>query len=636
MAVTAASSKKSNQFRLALLFIASTALSVVSAYETFYGLRDFMPEGTGGMVVGIGLTLAVQILMFLICWRIADQFREGFRANLANWSIWGICFLFSAYFSYYGFLHTTGGRNEDIREQAIKSERAEILAKVQDSLTTRLAQDHQTRLLDSEEYRTWTTGSLQSLMAVAATSEEQIAKASKQQRDSLMLAQQDARNRLVPLQKAEQEARVTLELARQKLQQVTADHQSTKNQLDEGTSETARIESDIAGLEASLAQETKTGTGPLAREIELNLNSAKAKLAGISAIRPDLEAKFQALTAQKVELELRAKDELELINLNDVVRQVEEIQAEIRDIEVQLEQSNGGVQFNFDNQQQLLDKGLSELAGQDYTALDRLTKQCSDVKQRLTDTALKDDVAAVQCTNSKVVETVQALRVQKGNLTEFKANCMDPDRYLVFQEVPAGRERLVNAAIDQIADCVARETDPEAKTERNSEVETLKQTRGDNVDPITMASVALLTDRQGNASMSLFLAIIVDVLALLCAVIGKNAPLPKSARAIDALMRSWRPVPGGSTVYEYQVDLSTMDADMRRYVEDLVLPDMIRNDLIDYADDAGNVIKFRNGARARMIGLRNREIGDESEDLGLVSGHDRTTTVPSRRRGLRL
>ena len=613
---------------------ASVALSLVSGYETYLGLLDFMTDGIVGHIASAVLTFGIQVLLFVISWNIANHLRDGFRANIPRWAIWALCGFFSAYFSYYGFLYTTGGRNEDIRQQAIKSERSEILGAVNDNFKARLASDHQTKLLDAAPYKDWVDGSLRNLIQIAANSTDKIAGAARVAREALLIEQTAARNRLVPLEQQLGAAKVQLEISRRDLVRVQDEYTTRSQQIAADKSSRSTAAAEVARLEASLQQESATGTGPRTRAIELDLNSAKAALQGIDATLLQSEATFADLEKRKLELELNAENDVAAKQANDVAQQVELLKADIAEIEVRLASETEGIQFNFDEQQKMLETHLSNVASADYTAVAALTAQCSEVKQRLSGTVLRDEVAGIECTSSAVVEVVTSLTALQAAQKSFAETCLDPANHLPFERVEGKAGTLVNAAIDQISECASREADPELKGDLLVQVDTLKQQRGDNVDPITLASVALFVDRQGNAVMSAVFAIIVDVLVLLCALVGKNVGLPERVRAIDMMISRSRPIQGGSAGYEKQLDLAALDPQQRALIE-LVVPEMLRRDLMDYADESGDVLMLKRGAVARLSALRNQEIGDLGDGmLAAASGPPANPSLP-RRRGLR-
>lgn len=613
---------------------ASVALSLVSGYETYLGLLDFMSDGFVGVMASAILTFGIQVLLFVISWNIANHIRDGFKANIPRWTIWALCAFFSAYFSYYGFLYTTGGRNEDIRQQAIKSERSEIFGVVNDNFAARLNADHQKKLLESEAYQDWVENSLRKLIDIAANSTDKIAAAARTARETLLVEQTTVRNRLVPREQQLGTMQVQLELSRRDLVRVQDEYTALSQQIATDKSSRASAAAEVARLEASLEQETATGSGPRARAIELDLNSAKAALRGIDATLSQSETTFANLEKRKLELELKAANDVAAKQANDIAQEVEQLKAEIGDIEVKLASETAGVQFNFDDQQKMLESELSKLASADYAAVTELTQQCSDIKQRLAATVLRDEVAKIECTSSAVVEAVTSLTALQTAQKAFADTCLDPSKQLPFERVEGKAGTMVNTAIDQISECASRETDPEVKSDLLAQVDTLKQQRGDNVDPITLASVALFKDLQGNAVMSAVFAIIVDVLVLLCALVGKNVGLPERVRAIDMMISRSRPIQAGSSGYEKQLDLAALDPQQRALIE-LIIPEMLRRDLMDYADETGDVLLLKRGAVARLSSLRNQEIGELGD--GVLASAPGASTNPAlpRRRGLR-
>ena len=613
---------------------ASVALSLVSGYETYLGLLDFMKAGIVGHIASTVLTFGIQVLLFVISWNIANHVRDGFKANIPRWAIWALCGFFSAYFSYYGFLYTTGGRNEDIRQQAIKSERTQILKDINDNFSARLTADHQSKLLDAPSYQDWVTGSLRDLIGIAANSQSQIAEAATLTREGLLADQTRARNRLLPLEKQFQQASVQLEMSRRDLVDVQKKYDEKASQVSDLKGQSADAAIEITALSTQLQTEIKTKCGPICQDLKVKINSAEARKNAIDQTLTTSETELRDLDRRKLELELLAKDDIGASEANSLKQQIESITAEIGDIEVRLVAATQGVQFNFDEQQKELESHLSALASSDYSAADQLTEQCSLVKQQLASTVLKDKVMAIQCSNSAVVETVATLAAMQAGQKAFAKICLDPALYVPFGRTEGSEETIVNPTIDQIADCVAKAEDNELRSELMAQVDTMKQQRGDNVDPITLASVALFSDHQGNAVMAAIFAVIVDVLVLLCALVGKNVGLPERVRAIDLMISRSRPVTGANAAYEKQLDLATLEPQQRALVE-VVVSEMLRRDLMDYADGSGNVLLLKRGAIERLAALRNQEAGNDSETSGTTPAGKGPGPVPPRRRGLR-
>ncbi|MEL7045872.1 MAG: hypothetical protein AAGL66_12740, partial [Pseudomonadota bacterium] len=252
----------------------SVALSIVSAYETFLGLTDFMPEGAIGAAMGGVFTFGVQIILFAISWSLANHIRDGFRANVWRIAVWIICAFFSGYFSFYGFFEGTGGRDENTRLAAVQTVQAEILADIERNLERKLETDHQERLVGARNYQAWRS-SLSELIRAAQGAETLIEEKSAEERDRLTARKRELTEALSDLQIRRNEARLAVTTVENEFERRNSEFNTLAERVIELEKQVAEQEATVTGLQGQLETELTTGNGPRARQLRLDLNSAE-------------------------------------------------------------------------------------------------------------------------------------------------------------------------------------------------------------------------------------------------------------------------------------------------------------------------------------------------------------------------
>ena len=595
---------------------ASVALSIVSAYETYLGLLDFMSDSLVGSVASGILTFGVQVLLFVISWSIAEHIREGFRANAARWAIWVLCAFFSGYFSYFGFLETTGGRDEDIRQPAITAEIGEVLQTVEVRLSTSFDNNHNTNLLENPEYQNrWVTDSLREMIALADGAEDLIAQAARVARDQNLRDKQALQAQLETLQTDLRDATIVQRLFESDIERTQQAYEAAAGRLAEIEDQARTADLERTELEARLEQELQTGDGPRASAIRIDVNSQLAEVEGLQAQREALIAEVNTLEEQRIANDIALETGLEAQRVIELQSAVDAVEVDIAAIDRQLSESTEGVSFDFDEQRTLLDNSLTGLVAKDYSQFDALLAQCNQIEIQLSNAGLAGQVQDIECSNPEVALIITDLRSQQEALATYRDTCLNNTDALT----PSGSESgagmpLYNSVIAFATSCMDAEPDRAMQSELVARLNTLQKQRGDNVDPITMASVALFQDRQGNAVMSAIFAVIVDVLVLLCALVGRNVGLPERVRGIDQLLKLGRPYRGDKPSIEKTINLAGLDT-AKRAAADSVINDLLRADLVEFDDDVGDVLLLKRGATSRLTKMRQQDIRENSDIL---------------------
>jgi predicted nucleic acid-binding Zn-ribbon protein len=606
-----------------VMVVASLCLSVVSGYETFLGLRNFMPEGFIGAIFALIFTFAVQALLFVISWRIAEHLLDPWRKQALSFSVWLICAIFSGYFSYFGFYQATGGRDENTRVNAVQVAQADILRRIEADIAGDLADRHQGDLLDNAAYAGWVNG-LEDLIDIAQRSERDIERLARDRETELTAQRTNLQQTLDQLQQDRIAADADLqsaERAREALRDAIAALESRSADL---AAQMTEAEAAVDGLRTQLEVEGRTGQGPRFREIEIDLGSAEAELERLRTVRQQTETRLAERREDRIRSDIEAEQNIEESRLNAILGEIDSVEARIAEITAEIEGMRAAANIDFGTERQDLSQRISRLRQQDYAGYEEAIARCEEVTRQITQAGLADRVEAVRCNYADLAPVLADLRQRQSRLEDFRATCTD------------GRARVVRAAdappqIDGIIaqlqnTCAAYVVTPALDEEIGRTIADLAKRRGDEALAFDRAGVALMTDRQSNAVISAFFAIIVDLLVLLCALVGRNVGQPEAVRAIDRVM----------------ADLSMPDPDeqqqgyVRRYVippegndRALVQPVLLRllsAELAMRSDTmpgAPEVMLLRRGSMERLKQWRTEELRGVAEEV-------RPMTAPSR------
>lgn len=616
--MTATPGKKFDNQKLIFyaMLISSAALSIVSAYETYLGLLDFMGSTFFGKVASVILTFGIQVLLFAISWSIANHLKDGFRANIPRWIIWVLCAFFSGYFSYYGFFETTGGRNDDVRMSAVSREVSDIYLSAEEWLEQILEEKHAALIGgdDAVEYQDWATNDLRRVIEVANDPDVviKITEAARTARTRLWSVQESLRNELTPLQTERARVRVELEQSNSHLIGLRLRQGELAESIDTLGGELQDAEAQVTSLQVEYNQEIQTGTGPRARALELDLNSAIGARDGLLQRIANAEAVLAPLLLEIEMDEAVAEVGSEQTRLNEIAGRITEIESEIARVESELENASSGVNFDFRTQTQDFEMFSEGLVNKDYSKLADLSNQCSVLKQQLTEAGLVDEVADVTCSNVVIAQGVGGLLEDQNKLEGYRAQCMGNRPQPVRDGADAPTR--IDGMLSHLNSCVDFVADARERGALKTRVAALNTQRGDNVEPIREASVALFRDRQGNAVMSAIFAIIVDVLVLFCALVGLNVGLPERARAIDLILRYGRKPEGVGPNVEQQINIGSMGPNQQAMINPVV-SDLLRQGLAEYTDEDGNQLNLLRGATARLRQIRKQEVSDAADHL---------------------
>jgi hypothetical protein len=214
---------------------------------------------------------------------------------------------------------------------------------------------------------------------------------------------------------------------------------------------------------------------------------------------------------------------------------------------------------------------------------------------------LDSEIENIDCASPEVAQAIQGLKAALERRAAFASDCIDA--------APSVGAARADPLIDFALSCVRRfDPDGRRRAEADSALGDLRARRGDDANPITRAGVALLSDVQSNAIIALLLAVFVDLLVLLRAIVGRHAGTSERVRAIDEITRTFRPSPDlerFEAIYELPADRN-----LRRIVDDVVTL-LFRENLATYlSGNDSSRIGLLKGARERLAAGRAHEQGE--------------------------
>lgn len=606
--------------------VGSVALSLASGYETFLGLLDFMPESFVGAVMATIMTFGVQVILFVISWRIANHLLDPIKSQLPSFAVWLICAFFSGYFSFYGFFQQTGGRDEEARVTVVASAHSRALKFIEDEIRLDLTASNQKELLDNPEYNRWLREDLTGLINLAGQSEQLIANKAQQTETVLLRQRQDYANQLNDLKPQRQSAEAALRIDSVRLDQSQSRFEELTSQVAVRREAIVAKRAEIQALETQYDAETRTGVGPRARQLQLDVNSAKAALEALQSEMESFQSSLDRVTETKTKLEIAAEDGTNASRVNALVAEIDRLEAQVTAITDELAVVRQGVSFNFDAQEAVLDESRRRIAELDLSAFDQLTKQCESLKGQLSSVGLTSEVQAFSCDVAGLAQTVQELRRKESKSTQFEETCVQ-NRAEITREDGTDAPQ-VDGLIDHIVrHCIGFAIKADTSDAIRSDMADLKKRRGDNARIYDQGATALFADRQGNATISAVFAFIVDLLVLLCALVGRNVGLPETARAIDLIVSLLRrpDVPLDGVTHQF-----TLPADHNQMTMiGPVLRRLLGDELAEYATDRDDVVYMKNGALNRLKQMRRAEIV-ELHDKGVDTVETRAAEPEAR------
>ena len=480
--------------------------------------------------------------------------------------------------------------------------------------------------------KTWVDEAVRPLAQSAMAQKTAILSAARKTREDLVAQDQVLRDELAKLDAKRREAQAAADAVARELEAAQKDHDALATKLEGLKADRGKAASDLSALQTQAEGEGRTGKGERYNNLVVELNTLKSKLEGLTANVTQTETALQAATQRLDAAKVNANDNVEARTLAAIQDDAKKKVASRAELASQIKTAETGAAFDFDSQEGKLDTELNALNSRDFAAIERISEVCNQVKQML-GTLDRGGSQGTDCSNAEIAKAVEAAKAQRTKLADFEASCIKQPAQI---EEVEGKDAKINGVIDQLNSCLSKVvSDQVVREELNVRIATLKAQRGDNVDPITMAKVALSQDMQGNAVMSAFFAVIIELLVLLCSLMGQMAGLSQRVRGIDVVITKARPVAGGHAVYERQLDLTSLSPKQKASVENVV-GELIRRELVDLVDQEGNLLMLKRGGMTQLVQLRNSAAAPVAQSgTANPAAAGPVTNQPKKRRGLR-
>ncbi len=583
------------------MLAASVGLSLVSAFETYLGLVNFMPVGVLGAVFAGIFTLAVQALLFVISWRIAQHLLDPIRSQTPSFLIWVICACFSGYFSYFGFFQQAGGRDENVRVDAVVATQSEVLRSIRTDIESDLNRSFQNEFLQGANYEPWITG-LSDLIAKAEAIQPEIEVKALEREQDLTKELNILRQRLDGLQNKLADAEAAVRIADGRRSTLQSEVESLMDEIASLRIEMDDAQTEVSALKAQLEIEERTGKGPRYNKITIDLGSANARLANVSKQLATLEPRLAERLQEKTREDIAAENNIEQNKVNTILSDIDNVEARINAAQIAIDDTRSAANTNFSTERQAFDQAVAQLRNQDYAAYDQLVGRCQSTVRQITEAGLGNQVNGTQCSYPDLSPIIASMRERSKKLGEFEEICVRNRARVVRSDVGAPK---LDGVITQLQNqCAPFVVSTDVNNSVNRTLSRLRTERGDEAIVFSQASVALLTDGQSNAVIATIFAVIVDLLVLLCALVGRNVGIPETARAIDRIQARLE-IPNDQFEEGYERRLVLPEESNERSLIEPVLLQLMSDELaVQKPGEDNQVILFKHGSMARLKKMR--------------------------------
>jgi|GEM_PF-5649698 len=578
------------------MIVASLALSVGSFYTTWIGMMEFVGSDTIGVAISFIITFGVQSLLYAISWGIAQNWRLGGTRLISSALMWLICAFISGFFSFYGFFNEQGGRDLLTRHLYINTAIQTTVQGIADDLAKRVEDRHRA-MIESDEYARWMNGGIEKVISDSQQLESAISQTARLETNRLRNQIQDNRLEIARLRGERERTTRNLSNSQSDIDNVRADVKQLEDDVARLSREIPNLADELTSLGIRKEQEARTGTGPRFRALELDENTTRAAL---ESARQELALKQDRLADRRTDLEdmeaiLRAGGVQSVVTAFNT--EIEKLDAESREFQDDIEKLEARRAFDANSEITRVEAIRREFENKNYDRYSTLVDNCIDLENVIKDHR-PAGATSVDCRSPYVVQSINELRQLEADVVRFRAECLDT--------LPSVEDNKLDPLIEAATECLPMQPDARKRSEAFLTMTELKSKRGDDANPISAAGVALFEDQQANAVLALILAISVDLLVLICAIIGRHSGDSERVRAIDLLFDHARKYDDDG--FEYLVSMP-QDSNQRAIVSELINM-LLRENLAEFRDPTGETIALRPGARERLILERAKESGD--------------------------
>lgn len=504
------------------LFLGSLALSIASAVTTFLGMQDY----SGFLVVAVGVTFGVQSLLFVISWWIGQNWRRGWQYILGGALVFIICAAVSVFFSFASLYKTIdNGRSDTAAFLRMKNLVSELDIKLNEKLEKLISEENMV-FISSTQAVSWVSN-IEDVIASASGASVELTQVSEAKKAELQKKLGDLKLSL---------AKIESEIKDLERQETRADENANARYVAYTKARNIRIdlEEKIKALAAVIEGDT------LRRDREAARGSCGRKCKIIEA---EIQPKKDSLEALEVQLKLAIQNEevnkSDYDSLSESTRSSAQIQ-ELRRQEAQLQTQIEKVKTGLGVEDHQLGEGISGLTSTlraqvekfgnlSFENIEETVRTCNQLLDGLLSASVVPTNTDLSCSSADLMSglnRVNALTDLKENL---KSVCDSKDatkNASDFEFLMGYGEQCINSA---------GIVDEEIKTMQEA-LFSIYQSRSKDAHPIAKVQAAFFVDHDPLAIFALGLALSIDLLVLLCALIGSNVGTSELSRAIQYVL----------------------------------------------------------------------------------------------------
>ncbi|MEL7444393.1 MAG: hypothetical protein AAGK02_01105 [Pseudomonadota bacterium] len=516
------------EWKTVLLFVASLVMSGASFYTTYYGMIEFM----GVKVVAAAITFSVQALLFVISWWLARNWVLGAVPFIAGTSIFLLCASISVFFSFASlFSFIDQGRTKEMTGERTKLQVSQILNDLDRTLESQLQERQKAFVTASgQTYQTW-RAQLKELLEVAVSAPDQYRRQQREQRNKLNAERSTISSRIADV--------------KDQLQALASDASNRQSQATAQKTQIAREERRITALREQITEletrdlelertkqkEAVTGIGPAYRTADTEQREVQAEL---SFVEDKLQERLtnvenlrnDATVVPTASLDTRRAD------LEQTIANLETQREEVDTLITRIDESGS---FDVRDRVDLVDRNLQLFeTSLDFGAFDQVVAECKAMRETLDQFANNgvpqgsEIPQGFECARQRLINEVGALKQASAEFAEFRQECVGTD--------VSASEGDFQSLIRTGETCIAKSRlEPSETREASESLLRLRTTGDDNAHGFALAQAALMRDGSSLAMMALVIAIAIDSLVLLCAMIGTSQLTPVGSD-IDAFL----------------------------------------------------------------------------------------------------
>lgn len=514
-----------------LMFVASIVLSCASYYTTYLGMVQYVTEAD--WLLAAAITFGIQAFMFTTAWIASQSLGTSVWTFLLSLLVYVICASVSVFFSFSSLFNSIFDANQrdQVNSTYMRSFYQETAAGLQQELDAAVAAGHQ-RIMQGVAYAEWARNvdhvidlqrSAPDLLRARFEAERE-----KRAQDLAALSAE-----LAVLQAREGQLQAEAERLGAELGALEARVGGALARLDEVRAAAADLRNRISVLEAQMEAErsgvgSKAGEGPKFRALRDQRDAMQRELIPLDAEianagapdagrqeRQDILDRQQTVTAELAKVVAQVK-----VLADRQVRLQASVDEESATVSPDVDQAIADMETAFRNAAAAPEEFAAEAVF--------ISSTCGRILDGLrSDPQLADRTAGMTCGIGRLQADVNALSAALTARSDFAGTC-DASRLMT---IPDGQAFKVLAAETEACFVAAGVQ----QSERRDELARLLTVRGPTAHPFVVAQTALFEDRLPVAYMAGIIAVVIDLLILMVALMAQLVESSREEKAIRAL-----------------------------------------------------------------------------------------------------